>query len=413
MDSSSPYSSPPVTLRIGTEDQSYYVPEVLLQTLRNCSSYDPFGRTVDLPDLDADSAHVIVHFLHTGTYQTLADDEDLTSFIASKEFRKAILILSAAKKYGLPELQQLAKVEVEQRCAHMDIAEIVQAVNEEFFTLPQDDTSWMKELVSQKAEKAFKYDDTVFSADFFSTIGSHTLSGFLAQSLVRLYQKQVAELRESQAVRDGCSQKVDGTIVAGETLRETPPASSGSAVGLEIGTGPLVEEDSCRWLPDLPRPKEKMTTITEVSLPLEPSSDLQPVPDENPAVGETPPANLDDLWGFNWSAGVAPSKKKKKKHSKDKKVRLTVSQESSLEPSMIIESDLIEPERVVNHEVDVKPVSDTTEIPHSDSCALRLEHLSEVNGWKTCRPCEVYVREIASRIHSTGIPEINCVGAAE
>jgi hypothetical protein len=91
--------------------------------------------------VDVDTAHIIVHFLHIGAYQTLADEDDLTGLTVSKEFGKSVLVLTAAKKYGLSELSQLARAELENRSAHMDIAETVQVVNEGLFTLLQHDNT--------------------------------------------------------------------------------------------------------------------------------------------------------------------------------------------------------------------------------------------------------------------------------
>jgi hypothetical protein len=153
--------------------------------------------------------------------------------------------------------------------------------------------------VSQKAERAFRDYDTLFSTEYFSTIGSPTLVRILAQSVVKFYQERVVKLRESEPFCNSCSPKIDGIVVAGEPKGVVPPTCSAEAVVLEIGTVSVVEEEQDQWLFDFstPKKKQKMATTTEASLSPESYPNLEPVPEDSLAIGEAPPEKIEDSWG--------------------------------------------------------------------------------------------------------------------
>ena len=61
-------------MHFGPTLQEYYLPDVLLQKLEKIPSRDPWTGKIHLADVDASIGHVLIHFLHTGVYQTLKDE---------------------------------------------------------------------------------------------------------------------------------------------------------------------------------------------------------------------------------------------------------------------------------------------------------------------------------------------------
>ena len=227
----SPYTSRPSTLHFGPDRQSYYVPKALLQSLGEISYDDPWDRVTSLPDVDADSGHVIAHFLHTGTYQTLVEEgEDVTtSLSASKEFLKAALVCMAAKKYKLTDLEGLARKEMVQCSTDIGITELVQLISEDIFGTLCSHPLWIQEFMTEKVEVAIKNGDNVFlKAGFFASIASSSLARLLAQEVVNIYHKENVELRSKTAAPDG--------------LLLTKTASSGAKETLGAESRPPIEE---------------------------------------------------------------------------------------------------------------------------------------------------------------------------
>jgi hypothetical protein len=240
----SPYTSLPSTLRFGPDRQCYYVPKLLLQSLGDISNNDRWDRATSLPDVDADSGHVIVHFLHTGTYQTLVEEgEDVTtSLSASKEFIKAALVCVAAKKYRLTDLEGLARKEMEQCGKDVSMTELVQLISEDTFGVLCSDSLWLQDFVTDKVEVAIKNGDDVFlTTGFFASIASSSLARFLAQEVVNIYHKENLKLRSKAATPNGHSFTTTG--------------SSGAKEPLEAESRPPIEERVILDSPSEPVPE--------------------------------------------------------------------------------------------------------------------------------------------------------------
>jgi hypothetical protein len=172
--------------------------------LENIPSRDPWTSEIHLVDVDASIGHVLIHFLHTGVYQTLNDEgikdiENTHSNIVRTEFQKAVLALEAAKKYSVPGLQELAQLELERHGKEMCLRDAVRAIREAFIVGPPDEHAWLRDYVSKKVQWTFKHDPSTLSApDFFESIESPTLTKILAQIIVGLYSEEVDKLRREK-----------------------------------------------------------------------------------------------------------------------------------------------------------------------------------------------------------------------
>lgn len=50
---------------------------------------------------------------------------------------------------------------------------------------------------------------------------------------------------------------------------------------------------------------------------------------------------------------------------------------------------------------------ETHETSNGDDRGLRLEHLARNDGRQNCKACELYMRNIAIKLHSVGLPNVN------
>ncbi|CAO2655385.1 Nn.00g104490.m01.CDS01 [Neocucurbitaria sp. VM-36] len=190
----SPYTSPPVALHIGPERRTYYVPQSLLQNPEWINFDHSWGRNVHLADVDGDTGHVLVHYLYTGAYQTLNDVEYSTTTKEVVEFRRAVLAYIASKTYGLHELRQLAKVEIERFGAELNVFDVIEAIKDDFSKLPGQAT-WFHRYLELKVQAAFEADHTVFANDeFFDRINDVALTKMLARWVLQLYNNKVSTM---------------------------------------------------------------------------------------------------------------------------------------------------------------------------------------------------------------------------
>ncbi|CAI9634621.1 unnamed protein product [Alternaria burnsii] len=207
----SPYTSPTVALHFGPTRQKYYVPDILLGKLENIPGRDRCTGEINLEDVDANIGHVLIHFLHTGVYQTLNDEaventEDSNQSIVANEFQTAVLVLQAAKKYGVPGLQDLAQIELKRRGEEMCLRDAVRIIREELLVGSCGEHAWLRDYISMKVRSTFEHDPSaILAPDFFDSIGSPTLTKLVAQIIVRLYSEEVNTLRKEKTATDRIS----------------------------------------------------------------------------------------------------------------------------------------------------------------------------------------------------------------
>lgn len=65
------------------------------------------------PDVSDDVGHVMIHYLYTGTYQSLRPEGSEVQKALATEFSTSIRAYNAAETYELPNLAELAKAEIE------------------------------------------------------------------------------------------------------------------------------------------------------------------------------------------------------------------------------------------------------------------------------------------------------------
>jgi hypothetical protein len=312
-----PYRSPTITLKIGPEGLEYYVASDLVKNSIWESSRSP----VRLPDLDENTGHVLVHYLYTGTYQTLGTLSFPDSTRPGVEFKRAVLAYQAAKTYELPGLQKLAKGSIERFGSGMDIFDVLEATKDILTNLSHC-LPWFYGYLEEKVKLSFEKDHTIFaSGDFFKGIDNVALLQILAGSVVGLYNDKLCSTLNAESayaegifeagVQHGESEPVEA-VPDGPSFDE--PVERGSPD--ETAIPEEVTEEYPLEAPDGPVPEEP-PEIEEIEYAEAPAQEQFPVPEE--PVPESRPQfeNEDDTWkdwGLSFSA---PGKKKKKK----KKVR--------------------------------------------------------------------------------------------
>jgi hypothetical protein len=190
----SPYTSPIATLYIGTSRQAYYIPKDLLQR-PEWMKYSPgwIKPNMRLHSVDEDTGHVLVHYLCTGTYQTLDNMNASTDNNGRVEFKRAVMAYFAARTYELDGLQQLAMENIERCGMEMTTLDIVDLVNQEFSDIV-DKTGWFYDYLKEKAKKTFQDECTSFAeGDILDRITDVKLLKMLAKCVVELYTTMVRD----------------------------------------------------------------------------------------------------------------------------------------------------------------------------------------------------------------------------
>jgi hypothetical protein len=355
--------------------------------------------------VDENTGHVLVHYLYTGTYQTLNNIDVSPIEGVNIEFKSAILAYVAAKTYKLHDLQQLAKHQIEHFGADMHIFNIIDTIKEDSPKL-LDDTDWFHDYLKGKAKIAFEADHTIFARDdFFDRINHGALGRLLIKCVVELYNDKVLRLLNTERVAvPQISEKLipdtqDLLIeeVPAETcftIEETPaeecPVLEGQ--GYDVPAEDPVEE--CREY-DVPAEtpvevcqeydvlaEDPVEVCQEYDVPAE---TLVEVCREYDVLERTEEFSAE---GCLFEEVIEPENKKeepsypssygKKKGKKMKKIKdIPVKQKAPGKPAL-------ESEQAVEAEDSI--------------CPARARHMLEGDTWKDCKLCRAVLRQVAIQI---------------
>lgn len=190
----SPYCSPPFRLNIGPNKVSYCVAQPYLCQYPKLESkrdeYSEWGINIQLPDIDEDVGHTLVHFLYTGEYQTLSPLAVLDNAI---EYKRSIRIYFVARGYELDDLVSHAKSKMRELEEGLSIFSILDIAVEMLPKLLPDET-WFFEYIHNIILEAFKKEQSLFTDErFLDCMGKNVaFDKFLVKSIVKVYTSNIS-----------------------------------------------------------------------------------------------------------------------------------------------------------------------------------------------------------------------------
>jgi len=208
----SQYTEPALTFLIGPNRKSYTVPQFLARqcldwlsqpsAFSTYSTYSAFGTTkrlvVELPEVDEDIGHTLVHFLYTGTYQTLKPQGSQGPPESSTEYRRALLAYCTARLYKLDGFIDHAIKTIELFDKDLLISQIL-AITSDVYPKFLKDEIWFPDYLKSKIQAAFKADETIFAQEqFLSHIGKGTaFTKALVTIMVGIYMEKITNMVET------------------------------------------------------------------------------------------------------------------------------------------------------------------------------------------------------------------------
>lgn len=207
----SPYLSRLIKIRIGDSSDEYMIHEDCIRAYYKLSRHLDAISASDLLDLEeADSrvGHTFIHYLYSKNYEILVNGISTAGDMQEKEFEHGILVYSAAVKYDISGLVQLAKDEVCKAAASLTLSSAIKHARNVFDSLPRGDEWFLGFMKSLMEESMEKNADTFLSKNFFSGFGKHkAFDPYLCRSIVEIYQKRLSRLSEETQKRFGASKE--------------------------------------------------------------------------------------------------------------------------------------------------------------------------------------------------------------
>src|SRR6266516_1935950 len=175
-----PYVTPAFSLLTCKDRVQFTVMQGYLQQSQKwameCLSSRPFNQTISLPDVHEDLGHTLVHYLYTGTYQTLKS-QDISGDAKIKrfaEYKRNIGLYCVARMYGLGGLESLTKTNIENLGVGIPIFDLLDIAKDAYYKL-SDDEVWFTDYLKAKIKQEFEADKMMFTSpkfiDCFGSVG--------------------------------------------------------------------------------------------------------------------------------------------------------------------------------------------------------------------------------------------------
>lgn len=164
---SSPYELPFVTLVIG--EKRYVLPGHFLHRYPMLDQRVNGSLEIDLSSVHEDVGHTVVHFLYSGSYETINSPLDEGASDMTREYKRSILAYHASRSYGLSGLEVISKQKIEQLGEDLPVSEILRATRDVLSSLPVDET-WLPLYIERNLQRLVQPGRTDLE-DLFDALG--------------------------------------------------------------------------------------------------------------------------------------------------------------------------------------------------------------------------------------------------
>lgn len=149
--------------------------------------------TVIMGDISYESGHTLVHYLYTGTYQSLKPKGSSPNEKRAAEFETCVRVYALAREYEMHTLEELTREEIKRLGRDLPVAQLLNLAMAELYTA--DDT-WFRDYVKSLIELLMENP----SASPMDDLPEHSrqkvsLPSFLLAAMVDLWHEKKDALR--------------------------------------------------------------------------------------------------------------------------------------------------------------------------------------------------------------------------
>ena len=173
---SRPYGSPACTIPFASP---LTVPlDILKKSPKLQAAYE--SRLPELPTIPEDVGHVLVHYLHTGTYESLRPKPTSTMSKQICELKTSIQAYAAARAYDLPDLMRLAEAKIDKYGEGLPLPALLEVARDAYPTLTEGD-GWFLDYLRSRIRPHLKDPKSLLGSNMLDQI-----SGILSPHRVLL-----------------------------------------------------------------------------------------------------------------------------------------------------------------------------------------------------------------------------------
>ena len=210
----------------------------------------------ELPDIPEDIGHVLVHYLHTGTYESLKPKEPLTPSKQIVELKTSIKAYAAARAYDLPELMRLAQQQIEKYGEGLPLPSLLEITRDSFPTLSEHD-DWFLDYLKSRIRPHLADPKSILGSDLLDRIsGILSPNKVLLRTVLEMFCERILPRKEPIA-----------TITSPASSRPSspPPVPAKPISLLQMRSRAIVREESSplkKQATPLALPEPELAAIT-------------------------------------------------------------------------------------------------------------------------------------------------------
>ncbi|KAL2143009.1 hypothetical protein VTI28DRAFT_468 [Corynascus sepedonium] len=234
----SPYGSPSCTIPFAGP---LTVPlDILKKSPKLHAAYEL--RLPELPAIPEDVGHVLVHYLHTGTYDSLKPKGTDVMSKQICELRTSIQTYAAARKYELPGLMRLAESKIDKYGKGIPLPALLEVARDAYPTLTEGD-AWFLNYLRSRIRPHLKDPKSLMGSNLLDQIsGILSPNRVLLRTVLELFCEQIVVRPENTT--PPAASTIASPITSPSSSRPVsphPPASSMSL--LEMRSRSIVREE--------------------------------------------------------------------------------------------------------------------------------------------------------------------------
>ncbi|AEO55802.1 hypothetical protein MYCTH_2299996 [Thermothelomyces thermophilus ATCC 42464] len=234
----SPYGSPSCTIPFASP---LTVPlEILKKSPKLHAAYEL--RLPELPAIPEGVGHVLVHYLHTGTYESLKPKPTDAMSKQICELKTSIQTYAAARTYDLPELMRLAEAKIEKYGKGLPLPALLEVARDAYPNLTEGD-AWFLNYLRSRIRPHLKDPKSLMGSNLLDQIsGILSPNRVLLRTVLELFCERIVVRPE--ATTPPAASTIASPVTSPGTSRPVsphPPASSMSL--LEMRSRSVVREE--------------------------------------------------------------------------------------------------------------------------------------------------------------------------
>ncbi|KAL6901618.1 hypothetical protein GGI43DRAFT_362518 [Trichoderma evansii] len=193
----SPYAFPSIALNF-QGGSTLYISAHLLTQSHKLGSMVLQQNTLQFTDVSADSGHVLVHYLFTGTYQCLRPKKLSVQDGVAAEFLTSVRVYNVAQTYTLQPLVELAKDEIQKLGKNLRTTLIFDLVKDAYPS-PRTDDIWLSTYLKAQLRLFLESPLKSLAEKKVEDQAAMSISDLLFKSMSEIYHEHTVSLHEGQS----------------------------------------------------------------------------------------------------------------------------------------------------------------------------------------------------------------------